>query len=138
MSGTPSSRGKKWEYQRQWAAQNPERIKAAQARYRSNRKRTMLNGAKNRAKRRGVPFALTIEDIQIPEFCPVLGIPLAHHVGETGFFPDSPSLDRIVPEKGYVRGNVRVISNRANRLKNDATAAELRAVLNYVENPDAG
>jgi hypothetical protein len=45
----------------------------------------------------------------------------------------SPSLDRIVPELGYVKGNVRVISDRANRIKRDATLEELRAIVKYVE-----
>lgn len=44
-----------------------------------------------------------------------------------------PSLDRVVPSLGYVKGNVRVISFRANRIKSDATADELRAVLSYTE-----
>ena len=44
-------------------------------------------------------------------------------------FPDSPSLDRIVPELGYVKGNIRVISNRANHLKSDATLEEHRKIL---------
>lgn len=72
--------------------------------------------ARRRAKRRGVPFALQRDAISIPSECPVLGIPLV--VGRARSM-NSPSLDRIRPEVGYVPGNVRVISDRANRLKGE-------------------
>lgn len=39
---------------------------------------------------------------------------------------DSPSIDKVIPELGYVRGNVWVISNKANRIKNNATLEELK------------
>lgn len=47
--------------------------------------------------------------------------------------PASPSLDKIIPSLGYVPGNVRIISARANLLKNDATVDELRAILKDAE-----
>jgi hypothetical protein len=65
--------------------------------------------------------------------CPVLGIAINANHGRQGYFPDSPSLDRIVPSRGYTKGNVRVISQRANQLKSDATLAELRLVLADME-----
>ena len=65
----------------------------------------------------------------VPEFCPVLGIKLVPYNNGSGFHIDSPSLDRIKPELGYIKGNVRVISNRANLLKNNATVEELEKVL---------
>lgn len=85
-------------------------------------------GARSRAKKRGLPFDITYEDVVVPEFCPILGIPLKEK-GRPGWSDNSPSLDRIIPEKGYVKGNVRVISNRANRIKIDATIEELELVL---------
>lgn len=87
----------------------------------------MLHRAKARARDLGVPFDLTPADISIPETCPVLGIVLCRSEGD-GFKAASPSLDRIVPELGYVRGNIVVISNRANLLKRDATRAEIEAL----------
>lgn len=86
----------------------------------------MLSGAKRRAKRRGVPFNITAEDIQIPTVCPILGMPLEpNHDGTHLSNPNSPSLDCVDPTLGYVRGNVWVISQRANLIKNNATPEEL-------------
>jgi hypothetical protein len=85
----------------------------------------MWEGAKKRAKRKGEVFALSLDDIpQIPETCPVLGIRLCANE-KSGPIDSSPSLDRLNPALGYIPGNVRVISNRANRLRSDATASEL-------------
>ena len=91
----------------------------------------LLRNAQSRAKAKNIPFNITIHDICVPSVCPVLGIPL--HTGRGAVRDNSPSLDRMHPERGYVRGNVRVISWRANRLKTDATVAEMRAVLRYME-----
>lgn len=103
-------------------------------RRRANPSLTMLNNAKNRAKRCGIPFNLTIEDCFIPKVCPVFGIPLVvGQVRTNGMHADdAPSLDRIDPIKGYVKGNVRVISWRANHLKNNATRQELEAIIEYM------
>lgn len=84
--------------------------------------RWMLDLCRNRARREGIPYSLTRDDLIIPERCPVLGLRL-RRPGE-GQAEDSPSIDRIVPERGYVSGNVAVISMRANRLKNDGSAEE--------------
>lgn len=84
--------------------------------------------------RAGVPFNLTAEDLVIPARCPILGIPIAvQQLGKRQPHDNSLSLDRIIPELGYVKGNVAVISQRANRIKNDGTAAELRAIAEWME-----
>ena len=70
--------------------------------------------ARQRAARRGLPFDLDVNDVVVPSICPALGVPLV--IGEMRS-PYSPSLDRIRPALGYVRGNTRVISDKANRLK---------------------
>lgn len=76
-------------------------------------------------------FNLLPEDIVIPDVCPVLGIELRHNYGKNGPTDHSPTVDRIDNSKGYVRGNVIVVSFRANRLKSDATSAELLRVANF-------
>jgi len=89
----------------------------------------MLAGAKSRAKDKGLMFNLHYDDIQIPNLCPVLKIPL---IPSEGMSDGSPSLDRMIPYLGYTKGNVKVISMKANRIKTDATSNEIQAVLEYV------
>ncbi len=84
--------------------------------------------ARQRAKRQGVPCTIAVTDIQVPSVCPVLGIKIFPSTGGAPR-PNSPTLDKIRPAEGYVAGNVRVISHRANMLKNSATLAELEAIL---------
>ena len=86
--------------------------------------------AKSRARARGLPFDLQPEDVVVPTHCPVLGMPLRMNEGKSG--PDSPTLDRVIPALGYVRGNVVVISHRANTIKSDASLEELIATAKYV------
>ena len=93
----------------------------------------MLARAKSRAKKNNLPFNIELDDIVIPERCPLLGIKIEST--EVRNSPNNPSLDKIIPEKGYIKGNVWVISNRANTLKNDATLQELQTL---VENLSKG
>ena len=91
--------------------------------------------SKNRAMRNGIPFSLEKEDIVIPEICPILKIKLTTP-GE-GVNDASPTIDRIDPKKGYIKGNIAVISMRANRLKNDATVAEIEKILAWMKSVGA-
>lgn len=87
---------------------------------------------KDRARMLGVPFDLVPADIVVPAVCPVLGIPIV--LGGSRRSGNLPSIDRIIPALGYVRGNVRVISFRANMLKSNCTSsAELRMVAEYID-----
>lgn len=87
--------------------------------------------ARDRHRRRGIPFDLKLEDIIIPQMCPVLGIPLI--AGTDKFQDASPSIDRLDPTKGYTSDNITVMSFRANALKRDATLDELKAILRYMQ-----
>jgi hypothetical protein len=89
----------------------------------------MFYGARKRAMDFDLPFSIEPDDIVIPDRCPVLGVKFSAR----GHRDHRPSLDRIKPVLGYVPGNIRVISFRANRIKSDASADELRLVLAYVE-----
>ena len=92
----------------------------------------LLYHSKWRAKRDGLEFNLTAEDIVVPLTCPLLGIPLVLHYYSKltkGGDPAAPSLDRLNPKKGYVKGNVAVISYRANSLKRDASLSELESLV---------
>jgi hypothetical protein len=92
----------------------------------------MLERAQKRAKHHRVPFSITKNDIVIPERCPVLGIVLKK--GARFGHNNSPSLDRIKPELGYIPENVIVISHRANTLKSDGTLEEHEKVAQWMKN----
>jgi hypothetical protein len=91
----------------------------------------MIQNARVRARAAGVPFTIVASDVIIPTNCPILGIPLFQALGRKGGADNSPSLDRVEPERGYVPGNILVISNRANRLKSDASIEELRSIASF-------
>ena len=86
----------------------------------------MLNRSKSRAKRKGFEHNITLEDIQIPDKCPLLGIQLSK--GSVSVQESSPTLDRIDSSKGYIKGNVWVISYKANTIKSNATPEELLTI----------
>lgn len=111
-------------YAEKWAKKNPAKVRAKQHR-RQESPEQLLRVTKSRAKKKGIPFDLVPGDLIYPKKCPYLGIPLKQHLGEgCGPKDDSPSLDRIESSKGYVRGNVEIISHRANMIKNCGTAEE--------------
>lgn len=98
----------------------------------TGKKRRMCYTAKRRAKEINIPFNLTPEDFDMPTHCPILGIKLCLTHSPGGPKDDAPSLDRIVPSVGYVKGNVIVISQRANRIKNDSSIEELKKVVDFL------
>lgn len=89
----------------------------------------MFHRSKSRALAKGLEHTITIEDIKIPDKCPLLGIELKDNTGNgKGNCKDSPSLDRLDSSKGYTPDNVWVISNRANEIKSNATLEELELI----------
>jgi len=93
-----------------------------------------LSVLKTRSKIKGYVFDLEEEDLVLPEYCPVLGIKL--ELGLPAHHPQTPHVDRIHNDLGYIKGNVAIISSRANLIKRDATVEEVRAVLAYMEQFD--
>lgn len=87
--------------------------------------------ARTRAKNQNVSFQIEVEDIIVPEKCPILGIDLFFTDGK--LTDNTPTLDKVKPKLGYVKGNVAVISNRANRLKSCMNKEELLSLLEYME-----
>lgn len=92
-----------------------------------DRRYKMFHNAKSRAKKKGLPFTIAIKDIVIPEVCPLLNIPLVSTSDCND--PRNPSLDQIVPGKGYTPDNIQVISYRANALKWNASVEELETLV---------
>ena len=135
-----------YEYQKQWRINNQEKCKDYQIKYReSNRSKLLENQkvwAKNnpeksmfmktrlRAKKKGIEFNIENTDIQIPETCPILNISIFREFkggGNKNKGPreNSPSIDRLDNAKGYVKGNIQIISHKANVMKNSASPEEL-------------
>jgi len=94
----------------------------------------MVIHARARAKRMGLPCTITVSDVRIPALCPAIGIPLTP--GQQVKNPGSPTLDRLRPELGYVPGNVVVLSNLANTIKQNCTAQQVRAVGEWMKQHD--
>ena len=85
--------------------------------------RSIWDRARKRAKVRSLKFSIPKDSISIPRSCPVLGMTIELRDRRSAC---SPSLDRVVPARGYVPDNIRVISDRANRLKGNRGLEELR------------
>lgn len=92
----------------------------------------LLWAAKRRAKDKKLPFDLVEEDIVIPTHCPYIGIELSVTAPRGSNRRTVMSLDRIIPELGYIKGNVQVISHLANTMKQDASIQELTTFANHV------
>lgn len=88
--------------------------------------------AKERAKKFSLPFDIDKDYVRsiMPTHCPVFGTPFEFYGKKTR--PESPSLDRLDPEKGYVRGNVAIISLRANAIKSNASWQEIQRVAEWL------
>lgn len=111
---------------------NPSRSSEARKAYRRNNPSVMLfTNAKLRAKQKGWEFNIDRSDLVVPKLCPVLGIELIPGAGCSS--PNSPTVDRLDNTKGYIKGNVAVISRRANHLKNDSNLAELKKIVAWWE-----
>lgn len=83
----------------------------------------MVGRAKQRAIKYNIEFTITVDDIIVPDTCPILEIPLV--LGTKGNYQASPSIDRIDPKGGYIPNNIRVISTMANTMKNSANYEQL-------------
>lgn len=93
----------------------------------------LVQSAKYRAKKNGVKFSITEADIEQPKRCPIFGMILIYGVTGLGYSEreNAASLDRIYPDKGYVPGNVVVISYKANRAKSMLTPKELKKMADF-------
>lgn len=92
----------------------------------------MLTKVRHRCKKNGLPFDLEPADVTVPSACPVFGTPFVFGGSAGKKDWNSPSVDRIDPSLGYVKGNVCVISTRANTIKNNATEDEILAIAAYI------
>lgn len=133
-----------------WAKSNKEKLQKLRSEYRKrpeikkhrallsqawNRKNiesTLITKAKIRARKLGLSFSLSKQDIKIPEFCPILGLKL--QVSSNKVSDSSPTLDRLNGNLGYIKENVAVISHKANRIKNNSSFEELEKIYFWWKN----
>lgn len=119
---------------KEWYKNNPgASSRQTQKAYIRDPARPITHAIRIRARKQGLPFDLDAnyvrELLAATTVCPILGIPLRRRIvagKRHGPSDNAPSIDRRKPELGYVRGNIAVISQRANRLKNDASLDEVR------------
>lgn len=134
------SKEREKEYNKKWFQLNKERLNANGRRERcaigsrkwrkNNPEKKYLSAIKSRSKRKGYEFNLTIEDIKIPDTCPILQIPI--FITEGPQCDNTPAVDRIDNTRGYVKGNVRVISHKANRIKSDFSLEQAERLVAYM------
>ena len=96
--------------------------------YLKNINKEIFYAAKQRAKVKNIPFTISLDDVIIPERCPVFDIPL-----DSRNRYHAPTLDRIDNDLGYIKGNVDVISSKANRLKNNGSIEDFKKIIQYME-----
>ena len=103
-------------------------------RYGNNLLQRQFNTLKNKARRNNIPFTITLDQIERPEYCPVFGVRLNYGwSGEDRLTFDKASFDKVIPALGYIPGNVFIISWRANSLKSNMSLNELRKIMKYIE-----
>jgi hypothetical protein len=83
--------------------------------------------AKIRAKEKGIPFNIEISDIIVPEECPIFKTKFEVRNHKT-----CASIDRVIPKLGYIKGNIQIISNRANMIKADASLEEIKKIYEWL------
>ena len=83
----------------------------------------LLNYARDRARRAGLPFELDREFVAeklLAGVCELSGLPLQREQpGPYRTHPFAPSLDRVDPALGYTKANVRMVAFAVNRARSD-------------------
>lgn len=123
---------KNLEYKKEYYLEHQEHyIQLARDDRKNNPEKYLWKAAKKRAKEKSLPFNIAVEDIVIPDNCPVFGFPL--EAGSMLERWNSPSLDKIIPELGYVKDNIKVISFKANTLKRDGHIEDFEKIISYIK-----
>jgi hypothetical protein len=117
-------------YIKEWALQDyhkhPEKYRErSRASREKNPARRLIASTKKTAKTKNLEHNITAEDLILPKFCPLLEIEIDYSAGN-GKSMFNPSVDRIDSSKGYIKGNVEVMSMLANLMKNKASAEQLK------------
>jgi hypothetical protein len=98
--------------------------------YTRDKRKVLYNAAKKRAKDKNLEFSITLNDIVLPKKCPILNIQLEFNEGKAK--DNSYSIDRINNQKGYIKGNIQIISFKANTIKSNASLQEIKMIYEYM------
>ena len=113
--------------QKEYYKNNPEHFKLYQKDLRKRRpSKHLYEHARRRAREKGIEFKISEKDIVVPSFCPLLEIPIFN--GTNTMCDNSPSVDRIDLNLGYIPENIMVISYKANRMKSNSTFEEFETM----------
>lgn len=123
------------EYNRKWREKNIERLRIQKAAYDAahnfeRKDEKVLSGIRERARKKGLAFNLTLENVSKYSVCPVFGFELVRGEGKPQF--NSPSVDRVDSSRGYTKDNVQILSQLANTMKQNATPEQLVAFAKWV------
>ena len=114
----------------------PECIECNNSRYNSldpsGFRRKLFINKRSDAKGKGTEFTIQMDDIDFPDVCPVTGAELLYQPGSKPL-ANTPSFDRVNPLRGYIPGNVKVISALANSAKSNFTIPMLEQLLTYMK-----
>lgn len=107
-----------------WRERNPKRAWCVH----------MLNGIRRRAAAKNVPCTLTVSELVelMPDKCPVFGVEFSF-INNGKMTPDSPSVDRLIPSRGYVKDNVAIVSMKANAIKSAFTSDDVLRVAEWMK-----
>lgn len=120
-----ANKDKNKELARKYRLENPEKVRATNRRAHFNKDvaKRIMQQIVHRAKTRNIELSISENDIVVPNICPYLKVPFVK--GTKGNYQYTYSIDRIDNSKGYIPGNIEIISMKANSMKNNATDAEL-------------
>ena len=112
---------------------NPTHLKQRRKRHIKDPRIRLREGARVRALNKGIEFAIdTYKDVpEVPGFCPIYKVPL--FVGKGVSTDNSPTLDRIDNNKGYIKGNIHIISRKANQMKSNGSFKDIEMLYNYMK-----
>lgn len=126
------SRARVW-YKNNYAGKRSEYVERVRKSRKLDPIGLLLRQAKYRAKGKGIEFSIGRDDVEWSAVCPVFGFPIYYGGNGTKMpGPNSASMDRVDNDKGYIPGNVVVISHRANAIKRDASLDELQAITKWL------
>lgn len=93
---------------------------------------TLLKPARDRAHRENVPFSIKESDIKINKNCPICDV-IMFRSDIPGGTRYSPTMDKVIPELGYVPGNIAIICKLCNSTKGSGSAELHRKIASYID-----